>query len=95
MFIKNMRVGYVMELITLLGFSAATLTTGASFPQLMKVVRTKRTGDLSFLMCMMVVAGIVLWIAYGLIVKDWPIIIANSIALASYGIILGFKIKYK
>lgn len=79
-------------MITLLGLVAACLTTGAYIPQVIKTWRTKATDDLSFGMYAMMTSGIFLWLIYGIINRDIPIIFANSIAIVLTFIILYFKI---
>ncbi|MGL9817323.1 MULTISPECIES: PQ-loop domain-containing transporter [Enterococcus] len=50
----------------MIGLIAASLTTLAFLPQVVKVMRTKETKGLSTLMCLMQVAGIGLWAIHGL-----------------------------
>lgn len=79
-------------MVTILGLVAACLTTGAYIPQVIKTWRTKATDDLSFGMYAMMSGGILLWLVYGIINRDIPIIFANSIAIVFTFIILYFKI---
>jgi MtN3 and saliva related transmembrane protein len=64
-----------------LGFIAATLTTTAFIPQAYKVYKTKQTDGLSVLLFAMFSAGVALWLIYGLLSSQLPIIIANIITL--------------
>jgi MtN3 and saliva related transmembrane protein len=80
-------------MITILGFVAACLTTGAYLPQVIKTWRTKTTGDLSLSMYAMMTAGIVLWLTYGILNQDAPIIFANAVAFVLTFIILYFKLR--
>jgi MtN3 and saliva related transmembrane protein len=84
-----------MDYITVIGLSAAILTTISLFPQVVKVWRTKSTKDISLGMFALFCCGISLWFIYGILLKDVPIIIANSLGLVQGIIILMFKIKYK
>ena len=84
-----------MTYITIVGLIAGALTTGALFPQLFKVWKTKSTRDISAGMFALTSAGVLLWFIYGLYVNDFPIIIANSLAFVQAVLILFFKIKYK
>ncbi len=79
--------------ITYLGFFAATLTTGAFFPQALKTWRTKSAKDLSASMFIMMTLGMVMWLTYGILRNDMPIIIANLVALIFAGVILFVKIR--
>ena len=80
-------------MITIIGFIAACLTTGAYLPQVIQTWRTKTTGDLSLSMYIMMTTGIVLWLTYGILNKDAPIIFANAIAFILTFIILYFKLR--
>ena len=80
---------------TMIGFVAATLTTLAFLPQVIKVWRTRSTHDISLLTFATLCAGIVLWITYGFLIDDAPLIVGNAITLVLAGIILAFKIRYK
>ncbi|MBT3305777.1 MAG: SemiSWEET transporter [Alphaproteobacteria bacterium] len=84
-----------MNAITLIGFVAVTLTTMAFLPQVIQVWRTRSTKDISLVTFVTLCAGIILWITYGVLIDDAPLIIGNAITLVLAGTILGFKIKYK
>jgi len=73
---------------TLLGLVAATLTTAAFVPQVVKAWRSGSSADLSLGMYVLITAGIALWLAYGLLTGDLPIIVANGVTLALAGSIL-------
>jgi MtN3 and saliva related transmembrane protein len=79
----------------IIGLVAAALTTGALFPQLFRVWRTKSTKDISMGMFALTSAGVFVWFIYGVFVNNFPIIIANSLAFIQAIAILFFKIKYK
>ncbi|MEM1324764.1 MAG: SemiSWEET transporter [Bacteroidota bacterium] len=80
-------------MITIIGFIAACLTTGAYIPQVIKTWRTKTTEDLSLGMYSMMTSGIVLWIYYGIVNQDAPVIFANIVAFILTCIILYFKLR--
>jgi MtN3 and saliva related transmembrane protein len=83
-----------MDWVTLLGLVAATCTTIAFLPQVIKTVRTKHTEDISLLMYGILTFGLVLWLIYGLLIWNLPIIAANSVILAFTLVILILKMKY-
>ncbi len=70
-----------MNPVTLLGFVAGTLTTLAFLPQVIKTWRTKSSNDLSVSTLGMICTGVLLWLVYGLLVGDLPIIAANAVTL--------------
>lgn len=84
-----------MNIVTIIGLTAAFLTTVSSLPQVIKTIRLKETRDISFWMWTFLAVGIFLWLIYGLYKKDLPIILANGISLFLVLIVLGLKIKYK
>ncbi|MEN6379470.1 MAG: SemiSWEET transporter [Methanofastidiosum sp.] len=84
-----------MDIVTIIGLTAAFLTTVSSLPQVVKTIRLKETRAISFWMWTFLSVGIFLWLIYGLYKKDLPIILANGISLFLVLIVLGLKIKYK
>lgn len=82
-----------MELFTLLGLTAGMLTTVSFLPQVIKTWKMKETRDISLWMYIALCTGIILWIIYGVLIKDLPLIVANSFSLVLASIILFFKIK--
>ncbi|GAK44324.1 conserved protein [Tepidicaulis marinus] len=83
-----------MDPITLIGMSAGTLTTLAFLPQVLRAWRTRSTADVSLLMFLAMCLGIVLWLIYGLLAGDLPLIIANSVTLVLAGAVLVAKFRF-
>ena len=81
-------------MIDLLGYIAGTLTTIAFIPQFLKAWKTKSTKDISLSMFLMFTIGVGLWLIYGIIKKDYPIIAANTVTVTLAAMILAMKIKY-
>jgi len=79
---------------TLIGLVAAILTTTSLVPQLIKSWRMKETRDISLLMFLIMGVGIFLWMVYGFLIHNLPLIASNSISFAFVLIILFFKLKY-
>jgi MtN3 and saliva related transmembrane protein len=79
---------------TWLGTSAAALTTIAFAPQAIKAWRSRSTADVSLAMFLMLTTGIALWLTYGLLIGDGPLIAANAITLILALAILAAKIRY-
>lgn len=84
-----------MDWITSIGFIAAACTTFAFIPQALKTIKTKHTKDLSLVMYIVVNIGIFLWLIYGILRNDYPVLIANAVTLIFTSTILYLKIKYK
>ncbi len=82
-------------LVTLVGSMAATLTTGSFIPQMIKAYRTKKMQDVSPYLMALFASGTTLWLAYGVFLNDWVIIIANVLGTAFNLILLYMKFAYK
>ena len=83
-----------MTIVTILGFTAAALTTGSFLPQAIKTIRTKDTHSISFFMYLLFSTGTLLWLLFGLFSDNIPIVVANAITLVFAVIILIYKMKY-
>ena len=84
-----------MNIVNVIGFMAATITTVGFVPQTIKAIKTKQTKDISLWMYIILAIGILLWLTYGIFNHDWPIILANSITFVLVIPVLVLKIKYK
>jgi len=82
-----------MELASALGFAAATCTTISFLPQVVHILRTRDTSAISGWMYLVFCAGVALWLAYGLVIRDAPMILANVITLALAGTVLALKLR--
>jgi len=83
-----------MNWITIIGLTAGTCTTLSFLPQVIKSWRTRKTKDISFIMYSILGIGVILWLIYGLLIKDIPIIVANAVAVFLVSSILFLKVKY-
>lgn len=84
-----------MNYAFIIGILAAGLTTISFLPQAIKVIKTRNTSDLSLTMYLSFTAGVLLWLIYGFLINNIPIIVANFITLIFSSIILVMKIKHK
>lgn len=85
-----------METATLaVGLAAGTLTTLAFVPQVIRVFRTRSTRDISLPTFVALVLGTVLWLVYGILLDELPLIAANGVSLALVSAVLWGKLKYK
>ena len=81
--------------IDLFGFSAAFLTTIAFLPQLYKTWQTKSAEDVSLIMLILFITGLICWIIYGSKINSIPIIVANVVTFIFNLSILFLKITYR
>lgn len=84
-----------MDNIKLLGLVAGMLTTAAFLPQVIKTWKSRSAKDLSLGMFSLFCLGVLLWLAYGFIVRDIPVIAANLATLMLASTLLFFKLKFK
>ena len=82
-------------MITYLGYVAATITVGAFVPQALRILRTRQTRDLSPGTFALLITSGSLWIVYGIVNRDWPIVITNLGMVSLNAVILGAKIRYE
>lgn len=78
-----------------IGMLAAIFGTIAMFPQVFKTIKTRNTEGLSLLMYSFWVTAVLLWLIYGLMINDTPLIVANTISFFSTVVILGMIIFNK
>jgi MtN3 and saliva related transmembrane protein len=81
-----------MESIDVLGYVAASLTTVAFVPQVIKTWKSKSAKDISLIMFLLFNIGIILWLIYGIVIESMPIILANIVTGILALTILGFKV---
>jgi MtN3 and saliva related transmembrane protein len=77
-----------------LGYIAAILTTVAFVPQAVKTIRSRDTRAISLWMYVTFTAGIAVWLAYGVALNAWPIILSNSVVFPLAAVILAFKVRH-
>ena len=74
------------------GAGAAILTTSAFLPQALLTVRTRDVSGISLGMYSLFTLGVGLWLIYGVLLGQWPIIVANALTLALAAMILSTKL---
>jgi MtN3 and saliva related transmembrane protein len=84
-----------MDSVTLIGFAAGFLTTIAFVPQVYRIWKTKSARDVSLVAFLAFTAGLGLWLAYGVMKQEPPIVVWNAVTLALALAIIVMKIRYK
>ncbi len=84
-----------MQLIDWIGTLAAFLTTASFVPQAWHTFRTRDVSGISLGMYSFFTVGVALWLAYGILLQAWPIIIANLITTSLAMMILVMKLRYR
>lgn len=82
------------QLADWIGALAATFTTAAFVPQAWMTWKKRHADGVSLGMYSIFTIGIVFWLAYGLLLGAWPIIIANIVTLGLAVFILVMKIRF-
>jgi MtN3 and saliva related transmembrane protein len=83
-----------MSIEILVSATAATLTTAAFLPQAVHIIRFKDTRAISLLMYVAFATGVALWLLFGVLIANWPIIVSNAITLALALAIIVMKLKF-
>jgi len=79
----------------IIGTAAGVLTAFSMLPQLIKMINKKKAEDVSMGMLIVLIAGICLWIYYGALKKDLPVLLTNCFSLLVNILLLFFSILYK
>ncbi len=87
--------GSAFNFIEMIGFMAATLSTAAFVPQVIKTYRSKSAKDLSLGMFLIFTTGIILWLVYSVMINKYPMIFANAVTLILSFTLLYFKLTFK
>jgi MtN3 and saliva related transmembrane protein len=81
-----------MSLETLLGAFAALCSTVSFTPQAIKIIRTRKTKDISVWMYSLTVLGFAAWTSYGVMLGQWPLVASNSICFLLSAFILAMTL---
>jgi len=84
-----------MNTIQVLGLVAGSLTTAAFLPQVIKTWKSRSAKDLSLGMFSLFCLGVMLWLIYGIMVRDIPVIVANLLTLLLATTLLFFKLRFR
>ncbi|HOJ71292.1 MAG TPA: SemiSWEET transporter [Syntrophorhabdaceae bacterium] len=80
---------------TIIGYIAAFFTTFAMMPQVIRIWRLKEARDISLWMPVMILTGSLLWLVYGILIKQMPVVIANVVSFLISLFTLLTSIKYR
>ena len=84
-----------MNTVTIVGLVASVCTGLSLVPQLIKLIKEKKASDISVYMLVILFAGVGCWVVYGVLKKDWIIIISNSFSFVVNMALTILTIKYK
>ncbi|MGB0732285.1 MAG: SemiSWEET family sugar transporter [Pontibacterium sp.] len=81
-----------MDMTTMIGLTAAFCTTAAFVPQVVQIVKTGNVDGISLHMYSIFTFGVAMWLIYGIIMRDLPMLLANFVTLVLASIVLGLTI---
>lgn len=77
-----------------IGLAAGFLTSIAVLPQVVRTWRIKQANDISIWQPLILITGMALWLIYGVLLGDLPLILANSFSIFCYLLLLWMKLIY-
>lgn len=80
--------------VTIIGGVAGFFTSIAIIPQMIKTWKTRHARDLSIWQQIIIIVGLSLWLCYGILLHDLPLILSNTFTLICYSLLLAMKIFY-
>ncbi len=84
-----------MDYNQMIGLAAGVFTSVSLIPQLIKTIQEKEAKSLSVGMMMVLIIGIGMWIYYGFLKKDIPILVTNIFSEFINVTLLFFCLRYK
>lgn len=83
-----------MIVASVVGTVAALCSMTSFAPQIAKIWRDRDASEISLAMYLVTVTGFCLWIAYGVLIKSWPVAVSNTICLGMSGAVLALKWRF-
>jgi MtN3 and saliva related transmembrane protein len=83
-----------MDTTQIVGIVAGILTASSLLPQVIKTLKEKKADEVSKGMLATLMAGVALWIVYGILRDDLPIIVTNCFSLSINILMMTLRIKY-
>lgn len=93
--VSHLKFYFLIFNVETIGLVAAFLTTMSFLPQVVQAWRTRSVEDISLTMYVMFTLGLAMWLIYGIMIENLPIIISNMITLTFASSILFLKLKSK
>jgi MtN3 and saliva related transmembrane protein len=87
--------GVMRVWVEYIGSLAAACTTLCWVPQAVKIIREKQTQGISLITQAVFTVGLALWLTYGLLLTNWPLMLANAVTLVFSLVILALKVRYR
>lgn len=85
----------IMPIVDIIGYAAGFFILISIIPQIIKSWKTKSTKDLSLPKYIIYTSGVLLWLIYGIVITNGPMILINSINIVLASSMLYLKLRYK
>jgi MtN3 and saliva related transmembrane protein len=92
--LKPVHLVRIVAMETIVSGIAATLTTATFIPQAYKIIHSRETAGVSLWMHVTFAIGVAFWFALGIMLWNWPMIIANVVTFALTVVIIVVKLFY-
>jgi MtN3 and saliva related transmembrane protein len=79
----------------IVGYAASAITVLTFLPQVIKTWKEKSAKDISLMMFLIAIANEILWIVYGVMIKNDVIIATNIVMLAMASTMVYLKLRYR
>ncbi|HYK46246.1 MAG TPA: SemiSWEET transporter [Parafilimonas sp.] len=83
------------DIILFTGIAAGVLTAASMLPQVFKTLKTKKAEHVSPLMLVILICGVALWLVYGILKNDMPIMLTNGFSIIVNLLMLFLRWRYK
>ena len=81
-------------MVTELGYVAGMVTVASFLPQVVRAWRTRQTRDLSLASLALLITAGSMWILYGALSRDWPVVATNSGMVGLLVLLAAAKVKH-
>lgn len=85
----------VIAVTKIVGIAAGIFTGTSMLPQLIKMFKEKKASQVSVFMLLILIVGLSLWVWYGFLKEDWPIIVTNIFSLTVNLVMIVLRYKYR
>lgn len=84
-----------IEISQIIGIAAGAFTASSMLPQVIKIVKKKEASQVSVTMMLILIVGVSLWVVYGIMKDDIPIIATNVFSFLVNCVLVFFKFRYR
>ena len=82
-------------MVSQLGYVAGVITVASFLPQVVRAWRTRQTRDLSLSSLALLITAGGLWILYGALSNDWPVVATNAGMVGLLVLLAAAKVRFR